>query len=924
MTVTDIIKSRGNKALPQGLPKDVPDTASPDIQSLIHAGTPPLTTYTLQQSRHLIESRQLVGRNNGHVDFYSILQTSRLPLLSGAFDYILKRAAFIPSILYRKLDLPWFRHRFKTGGRLPKPGEKFSNPIKNSVSLEANGHDAYTSLPSSYDLIEGDYPFQESEEGSPSIIGNPVLPTASADESIHKIPVLPVLHLATILPLISKQTSIDYQTEAMNTAETPDKSQNKTLGRRIFQPSERNQVTENWSNAVRDTAIGTDRQSQFVQRISHQPLPSTIGQTAGTIQYITEVTAQDSSNIIGMEEASRVYDSGSQSITSAKQSVEGAPRIVPNTVSREKTEVTGRTVTKESTQPSTPVSSGMVGKSSLKPSSLQDIVSPEKVVTDYGSSSQLVTNAEQSVEGAPRIVPNTVSREKTEVTGRTVTQESTKPSTPVSSGMVSKSSLKLSSLQGIMSSVKVVTDYDSGQPVSNAEQSAVSASATIPDTISRKSIPTVNTFVSRKVGQTSIPRIPIILNKLSTEFSPVREVPLPEKSVADDNSLPLETGIEQEITTKIEPSTDTISKKDTTISSNATHREIRQPIIPEISNIPDKISTKPSPLQTNVSSEKFIADTGKSKPGTVSDTVIRQKILKRNNKEPVKASMPPLPGTPHILASSSIKESTSQWIASTRGVSLSPHHSALEQANAIYRSRKGEIETNQPTKQILHESEVMPISKETKDIMYNRDTRDTIVMNDAGANNGRVKGSANKPLFYQKMHSKDGKITPMHPHIGNISDRIVTTSQRISRFTGYPSLSEQAETQSHNNGYVLTSPGYWYDGQQLPNLPVVSSIRPARDSGATHSGDISRVASDTVSALSHSKPFHMTNLAPTTVRRTVETPVSNEPAIIQRQEENSNNQDTIPNIRVLADKVYALLRQELKIERERERHQRLR
>jgi hypothetical protein len=218
----------------------------------------------------------------------------------------------------------------------------------------------------------------------------------------------------------------------------------------------------------------------------------------------------------------------------------------------------------------------------------------------------------------------------------------------------------------------------------------------------------------------------------------------------------------------------------------------------------------------------------------------------------------------------------------------------------------------------------MPISKETKDIMYNRDTRDTIVMNDAGANNGRVKGSANKPLFYQKMHSKDGKITPMHPHIGNISDRIVTTSQRISRFTGYPSLSEQAETQSHNNGYVLTSPGYWYDGQQLPNLPVVSSIRPARDSGATHSGDISRVASDTVSALSHSKPFHMTNLAPTTVRRTVETPVSNEPAIIQRQEENSNNQDTIPNIRVLADKVYALLRQELKIERERERHQRLR
>jgi hypothetical protein len=575
----------------------------------------------------------------------------------------------------------------------------------------------------------------------------------------------------------------------------------------------------------------------------------TTGQTADTIQDITEVTAQDSSSITGLEEPGRVYDTGSH----------------------------------------------------------------------------LVTDAEQSAEGAPGIVPNTVSRKKTVITGKTVTEESTQPSIPGSPGMLSKSSLKPTSLQGIASSEKVVTNYDTGsQPVTDAEQSAASASDTIPDTISEKSISTVNTFVSRKVGQALIPRIPIILNKLSTGFSSVREVPLLEEPVTDDNSSRLEIGIEQTTTTKTGPSTDAISKKDTTIISDATSGKTRQSIIPDIANIPDKLSTRPSPLQTIASSEIFIGDTVTSKTGTVSDTVTGQKTLKRNNKVPVEASIPPLTGIPRVLASLSLKASTSQRIASSQGVSLFPRHSALEQANAITRSRKGEIDSNQPAKQRLHESEVMPIAKETKNITYNRDTHDTIATNDAGTDNGRVKASANKLLFCRKTHSKDGQTTPMHPYIGNISDRIVTTSQRISRFTGYASLSEQAETQSHNNGYVSSSPGYWYDGQQLLNLPVVSSIRPAGDSGVTHSGDVSRVASDTVSALSHSKPFHMPEPVPTMVRRTVETSVSDQPSIIHRQVENNNNQDVTPNIRVLADKVYALLRQELKIERERDRHQRLR
>ncbi len=119
-------KREASKELNARLPEYSPDQALLlTARSPIHVGMPPLTSYIRQQFSHLGESsRRLTGWVTGHGSLASTVSRAiRLPLLSTAFDYILRKTTFVSPVWQRMLDLPWVRqHRRRRRDSNQAPG----------------------------------------------------------------------------------------------------------------------------------------------------------------------------------------------------------------------------------------------------------------------------------------------------------------------------------------------------------------------------------------------------------------------------------------------------------------------------------------------------------------------------------------------------------------------------------------------------------------------------------------------------------------------------------------------------------------------------------------------------------------------------------------------------------------------------------
>ena len=261
-----------------------------------------------------------------------------------------------------------------------------------------------------------------------------------------------------------------------------------------------------------------------------------------------------------------------------------------------------------------------------------------------------------------------------------------------------------------------------------------------------------------------------------------------------------------------------------------------------------------------------------------------------------------------------------QRTAAQEGVGVLPHRGVTEQSGETARDRANGTDSVQSPRQELPQAADMPLLRETDGIPYERDTRGTVAPDGAVDDGGLTHISAGKQTVHDAAPSRDSRSVPLQSRTGSIADRIVTASRRISRTAGAAPVLGQSGIQSPDSGFLSLAADYQPAGRQLLELPVVSAARPAEDAAGIPAGEIARAAAG--SGFSSAQPGTGAGQSSTMVRRTIGTPISTGATIVEQQADDS--EESAPDIRVLAEKVFALLKRELKIERERDRHQRLR
>jgi hypothetical protein len=231
-----------DKEVNAGLLKHLPDRVLPlTAQSTMQVSMPPLISYIQRQFHHLGESssqltRWVIGRD-GLAS--TVLRAIRPPLLSRTFDYIWRKANFVPLVWQQTLDLPWYhgdrkwrRHSTHTTGTItdsnpdaslqrdeiyPDIFQQFSSDIE-------EGQPGYRADETYPPAITSTYPSINTNLLSPPLLkdGLPITgnisPTASPitlPVNINKIPEKDyTIGLAQSLPVTAKELSVRRMDEA--------------------------------------------------------------------------------------------------------------------------------------------------------------------------------------------------------------------------------------------------------------------------------------------------------------------------------------------------------------------------------------------------------------------------------------------------------------------------------------------------------------------------------------------------------------------------------------------------------------------------------------------------------------------------------------------------------------------------------------
>jgi len=235
-------RTRVDEKVNVGLLKHLPDRVLPlTVQSAIQVSMPPLISYIQRQFHHLGESssqltRWVIGRD-GLAS--TVLQAIRPPLLSRTYDYIRRKANFVPPVWQQKLDLPWYRgdrkwrHRStQTMGTITdrnpdaslQPNEIHPNMLLQFTGDIEEGQPGYRANETYPPAIASIYPSFNNNllspplmKDEPPIISNisPVARTATLPLYNNKIPdTNHTIGIAQTLPVIAKELSVRRVDEA--------------------------------------------------------------------------------------------------------------------------------------------------------------------------------------------------------------------------------------------------------------------------------------------------------------------------------------------------------------------------------------------------------------------------------------------------------------------------------------------------------------------------------------------------------------------------------------------------------------------------------------------------------------------------------------------------------------------------------------
>ena len=834
MAVPTQNRAGDNKAPNYTLPEHIQDNAEVIAAQLpIQIGTPPLPLNYPQQSPQLGESsRQLAGQKIDRSRWSStILHTMNLPSISGALNYILKRAAFIPSILYRKIDLPLFRRRRKPRIVSPQSGTTFSDSQQNVSNLQTG--ELFTEIPLHYsdDKAEENQSSRISDEAYPAIIRNLFSPPATVNRMVVIRHESGIISPTTLMPPMVAPLEIVNQANVTDDSATSHDNRSQSPVNDIFQITGNRHIVNNQARAnpnkstmpskhsryMHTDQISSRTLSPFKQRISRQQEISGKNKTGNPVQESLDISAQDSSP--------------------------------PDTIN-----IKQKPIIKSVRQ--------------MKPHYFTDksyASLSEEVPAHYDTGSYHIAGTGQAALSKAQTLPDTAFEQNIPTINRADSRKAGQSSISRVANNLRKHLLKSSAVNKVELSEEIPDNYHiDAHPVTGVEKLTFSKSETTPSTTSKQNNHTVNRAVSRKPGQSSIKELPGNYTRQSSIASQSQK-PEPSEEIVDEGNIESQpvTGPEKSITTESGTSSDTVYGQNTTGINRAVSRKPSQSSIKEIPGNRARQSLKPSsPLKIAYNQEASLLT------GLLADT----------------------------------------------------------QANNARRSRTGKSVKAQSTEHVQRTYEAMHIPEDTNKSIYDHEKTNIVAPKQDRIDEGPVKINLSTQLSNLRTHVADIPNIRTYPSIGTISSQIAPISQRILKTTGYMSSSETNENDVvlQDTGNILASPSYRHTSQQLQNLPVVSPARPKTDPWPAHPEELFRTMSDTLPDMTRPKSYTTPNLALVPTVMTAERASADQTIVNRQQIENTNDQVAAPNIRIIADKVYALLRQELKIERERERHRLLR
>ena len=454
-----------NKASNYTLQEPIQDNAEVIAAQLpIQKSTPPLLLNYPQRSPQLGEnSRQLAGQKIDRSRWSStILHTMNLPSISGALNYILKRAAFIPSILYRKIDLPLFRRRRKPRTVSPQSGATFSDSQQNVSNLQTD--ELFTEIPLHYsdDKAEEDQSSRISDEAYPAIIRNLFSPPETVNRMGDIRHESGIISSTTLMPSMVAPSEIVNQANVTDDSATSHDNRSQSPVNDIFQITGNRHIVNNQARAnpndstmpskhsryMHTDPISSRTLSPFKQRISRQQEISGKNKTGNPVQESLGISAQDSSppDTINIQEKPIIksvrqmkphyftdksyaslseevpahYDTSSYHIASTGQAALSKAQTLPDTAFEQNIPTINRADSRKAGQSSILRVANNLRKQLLKSSAANKVELSEEIPDNYHIDAHPVTGVEKLTFSKSETTPSTTSKQNNHTVNRAV------------------------------------------------------------------------------------------------------------------------------------------------------------------------------------------------------------------------------------------------------------------------------------------------------------------------------------------------------------------------------------------------------------------------------------------------------------------------------------------------------------------------
>ena len=248
----------------------------------------------------------------------------------------------------------------------------------------------------------------------------------------------------------------------------------------------------------------------------------------------------------------------------------------------------------------------------------------------------------------------------------------------------------------------------------------------------------------------------------------------------------------------------------------------------------------------------------------------------------------------------------------------------LSQRSISRRSTPDESTNYKPVYRVPDESEGSYLHEYAGDAISDIEVTDTSFDKYAYVNSELSSDHKDNSQISNKEHSVENQAPLTLPFIERITDRAGQVTPHILRSAVKLPFTETGEIEPVDDGYTIPPALQQRNRQQTMNLPVAAPIRTQSHIENARSDEISRSISDVYREPARPAASIAGDLTLVPVARVAEATSPEPTGGLQRVAEEASEEEPMPDIRMIADRVYALLKHDLKIERERERHRLLR